>query len=414
MIASPNRFSRFCNRTGSLVILTFLLFGATNVFAQLVRPSNDALASLDGVINTYLEENNIPGALVAVASRGKLIHIKTYGMANVELSVPVSNNSVFEIGSISKQFVSAAVMLLVQEGRLGLDDAIHQYLPDLPSEWLGVTVRQLLTHTSGIPDYEEIRTYDVYRFRLTPEEVIKIAHSRPMDFAPGAGRYYSNTGYFILSMIVERIEGRPLGQVLESRIFGALGMTQTRMTDPEAIIPHRVSGYWVNKAGELINRNPTETSSTLGAGGMLSSAYDLAKWDESLYGDQLLSAKSKSTMWTSAILPNGEDTEYGFGWRVSPYLGLRSQSHSGQVAGICRKFRPVSRPGSYSHSFHEPLSSQHKQHKSGCASHVHAKPGTNPGIAIFRADYYCNLLRVRSAFGRKLVLRNSFVQKAIA
>ena len=96
-------------------------------------------------------------------------------------------------------------MILVQEDRLQLDDPIHQFLPDLPSEWLGVTVRHLLTHTSGIPDYEEIRTYDVYGFRLTPEEIIQIAHSRPMDFAPGEGWYYSNTGYFLLSMIVERI-----------------------------------------------------------------------------------------------------------------------------------------------------------------------------------------------------------------
>jgi CubicO group peptidase (beta-lactamase class C family) len=290
------------------------------------------------VINDYLDESNTPGALVAVASRGQIIHLQTYGMANVELAVPVSKDSVFEIGSISKQFVATAVMLLVEEGRLGLEDAIHQYLPDLPGEWLGVTVRQLLTHTSGIPDYEEIRSYDVYRFRLTPEEVIRIAHGRPMDFAPGTGRYYSNTGYFLVSMIVERIEGRPLGQVLQSRIFDPLGMTQTRMADPEAIIPHRAAGYWVNKAGDLINRNPTETSSTLGAGGLLSSAQDMAKWDAALYGTELLSVDSKTAMWTPVILPNGEDTEYGFGWRVSPYQDLRSQSHSGQVAGFIARF----------------------------------------------------------------------------
>jgi CubicO group peptidase (beta-lactamase class C family) len=285
-----------------------------------------------------LDENNIPGGLVAVASRGRVVHLKPYGLANVELAVPVTDSTVFEIGSISKQFVSAAVMLLVQEDKLGLDDPIHQHLPDLPSEWLGVTVRHLLTHTSGIPDYEEIATYDVYGFRLTPEEVIRIAHSRPVDFAPGAGWYYSNTGYFLLSMIVERIEGRPLGQVLQSRIFGPLGMTQTRMADPEAIIRHRASGYWVDKVGDLINRRPTETSSTLGAGGILSSAFDLVKWDEALYGDQLLSAESKASMWTSVRLPNGEDTGYGFGWSVRPYQALTSQSHGGQVAGFVANF----------------------------------------------------------------------------
>jgi CubicO group peptidase (beta-lactamase class C family) len=338
MMASANRRGRLCNNIGSLLISTFLVCGPAIASAQLVQPSDEALDELDRRIEAHLEQYNIPGGLVAVASRGRIVHLKTYGLANVELNVPVTDSTVFEIGSISKQFVSAAALLLVEEGKLGLDDPIHRYLPDLPGEWLGVTVRQLMTHTSGIPDYEEIRSYDVYRFRLTPEDVIQIAHSRPMDFAPGTGTYYSNTGYFLLSMIVERIEGRPLGRVLRSRIFSPLGMTQTRMADPEAIIRHRAAGYWVDKTGELINRNPTETSSTLGAGGILSSAYDLAKWDEALYGDQLLSAESKQAMWTSAVLPDGEETGYGFGWSLRPYEGLRQQSHGGQVAGFVANF----------------------------------------------------------------------------
>lgn len=338
MIVSPNRECLFRSRIGTTLVLVFLILGPETASAQVVKPSTDALAEMDRHIQRYMTDNNIPGGLVAVASRGQVVHLETYGLANVELSVPVNDSTAFEIGSISKQFVSAAIMLLVQEGKIGLETPIHEYLPALPSEWVGVTIRQLLTHTSGIPDYEEIRTYDVYRFRLTPEEVIQIAHSRPMDFDPGQGRYYSNTGYFLLSMIIERIEGRPLGQVLESRIFGPLDMMQTRMADPEDIIRHRASGYWVNKVGELINRNPTETSSTLGAGGILSSVYDLAKWDEALYGDQLLSAASKASMWSPAILPNGDNTEYGFGWRVMPYKGLTSQSHGGQVAGFVANF----------------------------------------------------------------------------
>ena len=171
-----------------------------------------------------------------------------------------------------------------------------------------MTVRHVLTHTSGIPDYEAIATYDIYGIRLTPEEVVRIAHSRPMDFAPGTGSHYSNTGYFLLSLIVEKIDGKPLGRVLQDRIFGPLGMTQTRLADPEAIVRNRASGYWVNTTGDLINRRPTETSSTLGAGALLSTARDLAKWDHALYGEAFLSAGSKAKMWTSTILPNGEDT----------------------------------------------------------------------------------------------------------
>jgi CubicO group peptidase (beta-lactamase class C family) len=322
----------------SLLTVTVLIGVAFTVSAQVIDPTSEALAKLDETIEAHLSQTNTPGALAAVVSRGEIIHLKTYGLANVELSVPVSDQSLFEIGSISKQFVTATVMLMHEEDKIGLDDPIHAYLPYLPSEWVGVTVSQLMNHTSGIPDYEEIRTYDVYRYRLTPEDVIRIAHSRPMDFEPGTGRYYSNTGYFLLSMIVERIEGQPLGKVLKNRIFDPLGMDQTRLADPEAIIPNRAAGYWVNKAGELINRNPTETSSTLGAGGLLSSVYDLATWDEALYGNDFLSAESKADLWTPAILPNGDNTEYGFGWRLTPYYGFPSQSHSGQVAGFNTNF----------------------------------------------------------------------------
>ena len=306
--------------------------------AQPPLPSADKLDKLDQQFQAFLTEQNIPGGLVAVASRGKIIHLKPYGMANVELAVPVSDKTVFEIGSISKQFVAAAALLLVEEGKLKLDDPVHKYLPYLPSDWMGVTMKQLLNHTSGIPDYEEIRSYDAYRFRLTPEEIIKIAHSRPVDFMPGQGWYYSNTGYFLASMVIERIEGRPLGQILQNRIFGPLEMAHTRFADPEAIIANRAAGYWVNKVNELINRNPTETSSTLGAGGLLSNAEDLAKWDAALYGDTFLSAESKAVMWTPAILPNGESTNYGLGWSVTPYKGLTTRRHSGQVAGFTAFF----------------------------------------------------------------------------
>lgn len=325
-------------------ILTLVLCVPSLAAAE--RPDAEALAELDEYVETFMSEHQIPGVLYALADDGELLLVRPHGLADVELGVPVSADSVFEIGSISKQFVSATVMLLAEEGKLAIDDTIETYLPEIPSEWYGVTIRQLLTHTSGIPDYEEIRTYDVYRFRLTPEEVIRIAHSRPMDFPPGTGWYYSNTGYFLLSRIVERVEGKPLGEVLHSRIFGPLGMTRTRLADPEAIIRDRVSGYWVGKTGTLINRLATETSSTLGAGGLLSSARDLALWDEALDGDALLSAASKKEMWMPGRLSNGElprrlngqEVEYGFGWVVSPQGGHPKQSHWGQVAGFTAHF----------------------------------------------------------------------------
>lgn len=331
-------------RRGCVVAVSLLLSSAVPMLStlsgQVIQPSSADLAEMDQRIQSEMDANNIPGVLIGVASRGRLLHVQSYGMANVELRVPVSDSTVFEIGSISKQFVATAMMLLVEEGRVGLDDGIQEYLHDLPSEWLGVTVRQLMTHTSGIPDYEEIQTYEAYRFRFTPEQIIREAHSRPMDFAPGTGWYYSNTGFFLLSLIVERVEGRPLGQILRSRIFEPLGMNQTRLADPEDIILHRASGYWVDRMGvELMNRDATQTSSTLGAGGIASSVHDMAKWDEALNGNRILSEESKSAMWAQTVLPNGDSTGYGFGWSVGEYRGHPAVGHGGQVAGFVADFR---------------------------------------------------------------------------
>ncbi len=319
-----------------LSLIFMLVLVAAN--AQVIPPGEDALATMDGNIQRYMNDNNIPGGLIAVARRGEILELRTYGEANVELSVPVNANTRFEIGSISKQFVAVAALQLVEEGKLSLDDKIHKYIPSLPGDWAGVTVHQLLTHTSGIPDYEEIYSYDVYRLRLTPEEVIKIAQARPADFAPGQGYYYSNTGYFIMSMIIERIDQMPLGKILKKRIFDPVGMSSTRMADPDVIIKNRAEGYWVDKRGELINRNATETSSTLGAGGLLSTAEDLAKWDAALYGTDILSEAFKKIMWTSVILPDGTNTNYALGWMVRPDRGLKHVGHSGQVAGFVAYF----------------------------------------------------------------------------
>ena len=331
------------------MIRNLIVIGALAIPAGAVaqaQPSAAALAEMDRRIEAELESQKIPGVVAGVMSRGRLLHVGTYGLADVELRVPVTDSTVFEIGSISKQFAAAAALLLVEEGRLDLDDPIHEYLADLPGEWLGVTVRQLLNHTSGIPDYEEIQTYEAYRFRFTPEEIIRVAHSRPMDFAPGQGWYYSNTGYFLLSLIIERIEGRPLGDVLRERIFTPLGMNQTRMADPEDIIPHRSAGYWVDRMNvHLMNRDATQTSSTLGAGGLLSSVHDMAKWDAALYGNTLLSEASKAAMWTSTILPDGTDTGYGFGWVTRPYRDRRAVSHTGQVAGFVSNFTRLTDDG---------------------------------------------------------------------
>ena len=300
-------------------------------------PSDSALAALDDSISNMMERGQIPGVVYAVSSNGQVVHAQAYGLADLELHVPMILESAVEIGSISKQFTATGIMLLVQEGKLGLDDPIELYIDILPERWHGITVRQLLTHTSGIPDYEAIFGYESYRNIYTPREIIDIGNSQPPDFPPGTDYSYSNTGYFLLTMILERVSGEKFEEFLQARIFGPLGMTATRNSDPSAIIPNRASGYWLND-GDLENRDPIQPSSTGGAGTIVSTVLDMAKWDAALYTDQVLPQASLDTMWTPATLVDGSRTNYGFGWSVSPYRGHRRQSHSGQTAGYLTSF----------------------------------------------------------------------------
>jgi CubicO group peptidase (beta-lactamase class C family) len=316
------------------MLLFQLIVGTFQAEAQQLVKIKNEMTLLEGWTQDFLNKNNIPGAAVAVASNGSLVYYKSYGMANVELSVKVNKETVFEIGSMSKQFISAIAMLLVESGKLELGTPIHEYLPFLPSEWMGVTVYQLLSHTSGIPDYEEIASYDIYGQRMTPQNIIKIAHARPLDFEPGTHWNYSNTGYYLLSLVLEKIEGLPLGKILNKHIFEPLNMNQTGLSGPEKIILNRASGYWVNKKKQLINRSPTQTSSTLGAGGLLSSISDLIKWDYALYNNKLLSGQSKAFMWDEVITPAGQKSGFGLGWEVGHNMGLRAVWHSGMVAGF--------------------------------------------------------------------------------
>ncbi len=320
-------------RVSACGMLAAAVCGPVHVAGQPL-PTDDLLARIDEATRAHLARNNIPGAVVAVGSRGRVLHQATYGLADVELGVPVSDSSVFEIGSLSKQFVAVAALQLVEERRLDLDAAIHDFLPWLPGEWRGVSVRQLLNHTSGIPDYEAIQGYEAYRDRFLETEIVRIAQSHPPDFPPGEGYHYTNTGYYIASLILESVDSMPLARILERRIFDPVGMARTRFADPADIIPNRVSGYYQDRNGNLVNRDPTQTSATLGAGGLVSTVGDLLLWDAALYGTELLSEASKEALWSPTTLPDGRVVPYGFGWEVEPFDGRRQQYHYGMTAGF--------------------------------------------------------------------------------
>jgi D-alanyl-D-alanine carboxypeptidase len=305
-----------------------------------ISPAED----LDAYVRNYMKAGHVPAVVWGVFKEGRVVKSRAYGLANLELNAPATKESVFEIGSVSKQFTATALLMLVEEGRLSLDDRIDKYVDDLPLGWQRVTVRQLLQHTSGIPDMEAIFGYESYRNIYTPKQIIAIANSKPMDFMPGEGWAYSNTGYYLAGMVLEKISGKTYGQFLKERIFGPLGMSHTRESDPTAIIPNRASGYRNNDSGAWEVRDPMQPSACLGAGTLVSTLEDMAKWDDAITKNRLLKPASQNLMFTEGRTTKGR-TGYGMGWFVSPWRGRESYEHSGGTAGFSCDYRRFPKAG---------------------------------------------------------------------
>ncbi|MCW5960729.1 MAG: beta-lactamase family protein [Pyrinomonadaceae bacterium] len=286
---------------------------------------------VDEIVRAQLAERHIPGAAVAVIKNGKVIKMKGYGLASVEFNVPATPETVFEIGSVSKQITAAAVMLLVEDGKINLDEKISTYLPNTPEAWKDVTVRHLLTHTSGVKSYTSLGGFELSK-RYKVGDFIKELSPQPLEFEPGSTYKYSNSGYSLLGYIIESASGKSYWEFLRERIFGPLKMTNTADRDPQFIIKNRATGYeWEN--GKLVGRDYNLTD-LFSAGAIVSTVADLAKWDIALRDETLLKTSSKNESWKPFILTNGKENSYGFGWNVGEFRGQRLVSHGGQTAGF--------------------------------------------------------------------------------
>jgi D-alanyl-D-alanine carboxypeptidase len=276
--------------------------------------------------------SGVPGAALAVFRDGQIVYRQAAGLADLEHGTPYSPDMAFEIGSLSKQFTSTAVLMLVREKKLALSDPIGSLLDELPEAWRAATVEQVMHHVSGIPDYEAIAGYDYYDRDHGPDEVIAVAATRAPSFAPGERFEYSNTGYFLLSRIVERKSGIPFDEFLAKRIFAPLGMSSTyTRARPEHVSV--VTGYHRGDS-KPTPRVPIAWSATLGAGGIVSTLGDLQRWDEALYGDRLLPADLRAVLWTPATASDGQTIPYGAGWFIDRMRGVAHLSHSGGTNGF--------------------------------------------------------------------------------
>lgn len=291
---------------------------------------------VDDYIKTEMERSHIPGVAVAVIRNGKVELRKGYGLANIERRIPVTSNTIFQIASTTKPFTAMAVMILVEDGRLLLDQRAIKYLPWLPAVYGEVTVRQLLTHTSGVN--RDVRTGNVDNFTL--DEFKKRLVIAPVSFKPGERWEYANTGYILLGMIIEAASGEPYGEFLTKRIFKPLGMKNARYNTPPDNSKERAVGYdWQDGA---FTQSPYFAGG-YSAGALISSVADLARWEQALSARKLLKQSSYKQMWTPDKLTNrqprsfefrGEQSGYGFGWFLMSHKGHKLFTHGGTVSGF--------------------------------------------------------------------------------
>jgi CubicO group peptidase (beta-lactamase class C family) len=289
-----------------------------------------------------LRSLRIPGLSLAVVRDGEIVKASGYGLADLQMGVAATPQTVYEIGSMTKQFTAAAVMMLVEDGRLRLDDRVSKFFRAAPRTWRNITVRHLLTHSSGIQNHVAVAGYmGIFRTNLffettpAPDALLKRFFKLPLEFQPGETWAYDNTGYYLLGLIVEQASGKPFWTFLHERIFTPLGMTSTRNTDVRPLVRHRAAGYeWVGDGFE--NRPVLLPPIAFSAGSLLSTVEDLARWDAALSTDRLLKASSLEQMWTATRAREGRlaSVDYGFGWFVGTYEGRRFVQHGGGTPGF--------------------------------------------------------------------------------
>ena len=286
----------------------------------------------DEFVRAEMARQKIPGVAVAIVHRGAVVKAQGYGLATVEHDVPVTPDTIFQSGSVGKQFTAAAVMLLVEDGRLALTDPLTKFFPDAPPTWKPITVRHLLTHTSGLPDYTAGMVD--YRRDYTEDELLRFAYGLKLEFEPGARWNYSNTGYVVLGIVIHKVAGQFYGDVLRDRVFAPLGMKTARIISEEDIVPHRADGYRLVK-NELKHQEwGAPRLNTTADGSLYLSLHDMIAWDAGIRAGRLLKPETWRQVFMPVSLNSGRTYPYGFGWDVAAVAGHRAERHGGSWQGF--------------------------------------------------------------------------------
>lgn len=295
--------------------------------------SDDQRARVDALFADFATPHG-PGAAVVVARGDSLLFARGYGLADVEHEVPVTPATSFRLASVSKQFTAAAILTLVEAGRLGLDARLGDLLPDVPAYARDVRVRHLLTHTSGLPDYEALLGSDDGP-QVRDRDVLRLLHqAKGLHFAPGTSWRYSNSAYALLALIVEQVSGESFARYLRARVFAPAGMaTAVAHVEGADTVVNRAYGY-SGHAGAWRRTDQSRTSAVLGDGGIYATAEELARWSAALDRHAVLDASTLKAATTPARLASGAPTAYGFGWFLDTHRGRRRQRHEGDSIGF--------------------------------------------------------------------------------
>ena len=268
-----------------------------------------------------------------ISKNGNVIYKKAFGLANLELNVPMITDNVIKIGSMTKQFTAISILMLSEQGKLNLEDEITKFIPDYPTNGNKITVHHLLTHTSGIKDYTRVKGLNAIAQKdLTPLELIDFSKNEPIDFVPGQKYKYNNSGYVILGYIIEKVTGQSYASFIQEQIFNKLEMTDSQYASQRAVIKNRASGY--QKKDSYINRMDFSLTLAYSGGGLMSTVGDMFKWQEAIKNNLLISKETTEKVFTNYTLNNGEHINYGYGWHIKTINNNRTFEHGGSVWGF--------------------------------------------------------------------------------
>lgn len=318
----------------ALAILAAGNAAATSPSAWPAPSGDDAFVKAVDAVMAEVYKPGEPGAAVIVRKDGRTLLRKAYGTADLELAVTMEPDMVFRLGSITKQFTAVSILMLAEQGKLGLEDEITKFLPDYPTHGRKITVENLLTHTSGIQSYTDLPEWlPLLRKDFTVRELIDLFKDKPMQFEPGERWAYCNSGYILLGAIIEKVSGRSYEEFVNENIFKPLGMKHSYYGSTERVIPRRIPGYEKGASG-FTNASYLSMTQPYSAGSLLSNVDDLAVWSQAVFSGKLVGKKWLEQAFTPYRLKNGESTGYGYGWFIANDRGHRSVEHGGGINGF--------------------------------------------------------------------------------